>query len=143
MLSQEQLQKLWENAEQAEADGKLGGGEFKELSDGEYYGVIKSAKQGVTKGGYAKVELTLEITEGEFKRRLHWSNMLLESSSPLTGQITIKALDKLAKEFKIIDSSQNITQYPLDDVLESFTDREVRFVIKTKGDFKNTYIHAC
>ena len=59
------------------------------------------------------------------------------------GQINIKSIDKLAKEFGIIHEPSNITDYPMADVVEAFIGREVRFRIKTKGEYTNTYVNAC
>lgn len=143
MLNQDELKQLMEAANKAEADGKLGGGEFKELPDGEYYGTIEKAVRGMTKAGKDKVEIVLEITDGEYARRLHWVNFVLEHDNPMVSIISLKNLDKLAKEFKIIPPDDNIANFPLEDVLEAFTGQEVRFKIKQKGEYKNTYINAC
>lgn len=143
MLTQDELKKLMDMADKAEKEGKLGGGEFKELPDGEYYGKIGKAARGVTKKGFDKVELVLEITEGEFTRRLHWVNYLLEHDNPKVVMISLKNLDKLAKDLEIIHDPSNIADYPIEDVLEAFADKEVRFRIVTKGTFQNTYINAC
>lgn len=143
MLTQDELKKLMDMADKAEKEGKLGGGEFKELPDGEYYGKIGKAARGVTKKGFDKVELVLEITEGEFTRRLHWVTYLLEHDNPKVAMISLKNLDKLAKDLEIIHEPSNIADYPIEDVLEAFAEKEVRFRLITKGDFRNTYINAC
>lgn len=142
MLTQEELKQLMEAANKAEAEGKLGGGEFKDLPEGEYYGQIEEAGMGMTQSGRTKAMIVLRITEGEYSNRKHWVNFTLEHDNPIVPMISLKSLDKLAKEFKIIGPDQSIADYELDAVLEAFANREVHFKLKKKGEYTNTYINA-
>ena len=142
MLTQDELKALMDAANKAEAEGKLGGGKFEELPEGEYYGVIEDAGMGMTQSGRTKAMFVLRITEGEHTNRKQWVNMVLEHDNPMVPMISLKSIDKLAKEFKIITPEQSVADYELDAVLEAMKDREVHFKIKKKGDYTNTYINA-
>jgi len=144
MFDNTALARLLAEADAAETEGKLGGGDFEELPNGEYYSIIEEAIAKLSKKGNAMIQFTLKITSGEYVGRKHWVYFNLEGVSEMSMKIAIEQLDTLVKDLGLIEQESKITDYEIPtQVLPNLLDQEVRFIIKTnKKGYTNTYIKA-
>lgn len=144
MLSQQEMAEFLKRADEADKEGKLGGGEFEDLPLGDYYGTIDEAIRKESKAGNDMVQLTILITDGKYKGRKHWVYYTLEHANPTVVQIAIESLNKLAKSLGIVPKENSIADYDLtEQVLPAMLDVEIQFSIKeSKSGFINTVVKA-
>lgn len=127
----EELNSLLDMAKEL-PDDDFKAGEFTQLPDGDYIGIIEEVCFTESKNKKLMFKWTILITEGEYKKRKEWKYNMLTSKEGM------KWLTIDLKKFGVnTESEQSI----LEDAEKQMLDVEVKVTVKTnENDFRGIYV---